>query len=158
MAVAVAATAGCVVETNDPAPPPVVTEPARLTVRWTVDEAVDPNLCAMGRVASIDITVRAASGAVAGEFQAACTSFATTISSLYPGDYFAQAVLIDATGHDRTTTIDIRPFTVVGRSELVIDVDFPADSFLDSLERELLKQAHDGGRSAAPDSVPSETR
>jgi hypothetical protein len=157
-AIAVAATAaGCFVEANDPAPPPVIDPSARLTVRWTVDEAVDPNLCVMGRAAAIDITVNAPSGQLAGEFQGACTSFATTISQLYPGNYGGQAVLIDSAGRDRTTTIDIRPFTVVARSELVIDVDFPADSFLDSLDRELLKQLHDGGASPAG-AVHNETR
>ena len=131
------ASPGCIVEAGDTAPPPVVVvEPGRLTVRWMVDEAVDPNRCVLGRATSIDIAVSTATGRSAGEFQAPCTAFATTISSLYPGDYWADALLLDSAGRPRTTTIEISPFTVFERTELVIDVDFPADSFLDSLDRE----------------------
>ena len=150
---------GCVVEATDTAPPPIVVEPGRLTLRWTVDESVDPNLCVLGRAAAIDIGVSTRAGHAAGEFQAPCTAFATTISSLYPGNYFADAFLIDAAGRPRTTAVEIEPFNVIERSELVIDVDFPADSFLDSVTRDALPRP-DGD--AAPSSVrrapPAEDR
>ena len=152
--VASIASTGCIVETGDSAPPPVVVvEPGRLTVRWMVDEAVDPNRCVLGRAAAIDIAVSTIAGRTAGEFQAPCTAFATTISSLYPGDYVADALLLDSAGRPRTTSVEIRPFTVIERTDLVIDVDFPADSFLDSLEREVLGRAEDESARAASPSV-----
>jgi hypothetical protein len=143
------AAAGCVVEAVDSAPPPpvVVVEPGRLTVRWMVSERVDPNLCVLGRAAAIDISVSTTAGRFAGEFQAPCTAFATTISSLYPDTYVADALLIDSFGIARTTDIELRPFTVLDRSELIIDVDFPADSFLDGVARDAI------GQSSGPDAA-----
>jgi len=123
--------AGCIVDVGDSTPPPVIVEPGRLTVRWTVNENVDPNLCLLGRAAAIDILVSTSVGASAGEYQAPCGAFATSISSLYPGNYFADALLIDSVGRARTTNVQISPFTIFARTELVVDVDFPADSFLD---------------------------
>jgi len=144
---------GCFIETSDPAPPPVVVEPGRLTVRWMVTESKDPNLCVVARVAAIDVTVRTTSGQPAGEYQASCGTFATSISSLYPGSYVAEAVLIDSVGNPRTTTVELRPFSIVERTDLVIDVDFPADSFLDGLTREALPR--DAGASEATSVAPS---
>ena len=138
-----AASGGCIVETNETITPPVVVQPARLIVRWTVNESADPNLCALGRVAAIDIAVSTTSGHVSGEFQAPCTAFATTISTLHPGEYVADAVLVDAAGRPRTTVIAIHPFSLIERWDLVIDVDFPAHSFLDSFEREMIRLASD---------------
>src|SRR5689334_22523556 len=126
--------AGCVVESSAP-PPPVVVEPGRLTLRWTVAESVDPNLCVFWDVAAIDVAVSTTAGQSAGEFQAPCTAFTTSISSLYPGNYVADALLIDSVGRARTTHVPIRPFTVIERTELVLDLDFPRDSFLDGRER-----------------------
>jgi len=137
--------AGCTIEAGPSAPPPVVVvEPGRLTLRWTVSETVDPNLCVLGRAAAIEIAISTAAGVSAGEFQAPCAAFATTVSSLYPGNYWADAWLIDAVGRARTTVIEIRPFTILDRSELILDVDFPADSFLDGLERNATGRAGNG--------------
>jgi len=148
------ATAGCVVEAGDAAPPPVIVEPGRLTLRWMVSEAVDPNLCVLSRSAAIDIAVSTTARTLVGEFQAPCTAFATSISSLYPGTYEADALLIDTLGRARTTNVQILPFTVLDRTELIIDVDFPADSFLDGLERDAVGRAAgaatDHGVASAP--------
>jgi len=131
LAVAVGAN-GCIVEAADSAPP--IVEPGRLTVQWTVRESIDPNLCVFGRAAAIDIAVYTIDEQSAGEYQAPCTTFVTSISALYPGTYYADALLIDSTGRARTTVVPIRPFTLYARTELVIDVDFPADSFLEGLQ------------------------
>jgi hypothetical protein len=134
------------------APTPVV-EPTRLTILWTVDQSVDPNLCALGHVAAIDISVSTTGGDLIGEFQAPCLAFATTISTLSPGVYVAEAVLVDSIGKPRTTVIAIHPFALLERSELVIDVDFPADSFLDSFERETIRLVSDNGAKAESSSA-----
>jgi hypothetical protein len=126
------------------APTPIL-ERTRLTMRWTVDQSVDPNLCALGRVVAIDITVSTTAGELVGQFRAPCLAYATTIGALSPGDYVADAVLIDAAGKPRTTVIAIHPFAVLERSELVIDVDFPADSFLDSFDRETIRLVSESG-------------
>jgi hypothetical protein len=95
-----------------------------------VDEVTDPNVCIMGNAATFDVVLRTASGQFAGEFQASCTSFGTSISSLVPGDYTGSAMLLDSRGAPRTTSVYIQPFTIFENSNLVIDLDFPANSFL----------------------------
>jgi hypothetical protein len=145
---------GCTVEAGTSAPP-ILVEPGRLTVRWTVSGRVDPNLCVIGRAAAIDIAVSTLAGGFAGEFQAPCTAFATTISSLYPGDYVADALLIDPAGLARTTTVQISPFTILDRTELIVDVDFPADSFFDGITRDAIG----GAAGATPNGArPEESR
>ena len=122
---------GCFVEASNEPPPPLVTDrsPGRLTLRWSIDEVKDPNVCVMGQASDIDITVvSATSGTVLGEFQAPCSSFSTTVSSLLPGRYRATARLLDG-GEARTTAVPIDAFTIVENSNLIVDIDFPADSF-----------------------------
>jgi hypothetical protein len=101
-----------------------------LTLRWTVDEVNDPNVCIMGNAATLDVVLTTSDGQFVGEFAAACTSFATTISSLVADDYTGTAQLLDSGGRARTTVINLRPFTILENSNLIVDLDFPADSFL----------------------------
>jgi hypothetical protein len=135
---ALAAT-GCTFESSTdagPAPPPVGPPippgpaPGSLTLRWTVESQTDPNLCVLGNASALDVTLTTTGGAFAGEFQASCTSFGTTIAPLAPGSYYGSALLLDSSGRPRTTAISINAFTVIENSDLVIDLDFPANSFL----------------------------
>src|SRR5262245_58458916 len=82
-------------DAGPPPPPPVVPPPVAgsLTLQWTVDEVTDPNVCIMGNAATLDVVLTTAGGGFGGEFQAACTAFTTTISSLAPGDYAANTQL-----------------------------------------------------------------
>jgi hypothetical protein len=118
--------------TPTPIPPPIPPGPVpgSLTVRWTVQSQTDPNLCVLGRASTLDVILTTTGGQFAGEFQASCAAFATTISSLVPGGYYGSAQLLDSAGRERTTAISINPFTILENSNLVIDLDFPADSFL----------------------------
>jgi hypothetical protein len=127
----------------------------RLTMRWTVDQSVDPNLCTLGQVVAMEIRVSTTAGELVGEFRAPCTAFVATISALSPGDYVADAVLVDAAGEPRTTVIAIHPFAVLERSELVIDVDFPAESFLDSFDRETIRLVSESDAPPASNDRPS---
>lgn len=124
---------GCLVEsTTDagPAPAPSPSAPGTLTLQWTVDEITDPDACIMGNAPTLDVILTTTGGAFEGEFEAACTSFATSISSLAPGGYYGAARLLDSAGRPRTTTVAIQTFTILENSNLVIDLDFPAASFL----------------------------
>jgi hypothetical protein len=122
-----ASTVAC---TTEPGPDRgvVVVPTGTLIVDWTVDGTKDPAECRATGADAIDITVQTTSGAQVGEFQEACDSFATSID-LAADDYTADAVLIDAGGADRTTSVPINPFTIVGDDELTVPIDFPADSF-----------------------------
>ena len=89
----------------------------------------DPNVCIMGQASDIDIVVvTSSSGALIGEFQAPCSAFSTTVSTLLPGMYRATARLLDGS-EARTTAVPIDAFTIVENSNLIVDIDFPADSF-----------------------------
>jgi hypothetical protein len=115
-----------------PVPPPIPPGPVpgSLTLRWTVESRTDPNLCVLGNASTFDVILTTTAGQFAGEFQASCGAFATTIGSLAPGGYHASAQLLDAGGRPRTTVIAINSFAILENSDLVIDLDFPADSFL----------------------------
>jgi hypothetical protein len=115
-----------------PVPPPLPPGPApgSLTLQWTVEGRTDPNLCVLGNASTFDVILTTSAGQFVGEFQAACGAFATSVSSLAPGGYYGSAELLDASGRPRTTSIAINAFTIVENSDLVVDLDFPADSFL----------------------------
>jgi hypothetical protein len=122
---------GCFVEAgSDAPPPPPPPSVGQLTLRWTVDETVDGNVCIMGQAAAIDIVLTTTDEQPAGEYQAGCSDFSTNVSALPPGGYFGAAHLIDGAGRARTTTLQINPFSIVSGTRLVIDIDFPASSFL----------------------------
>lgn len=121
---------GCTV-TAEPIPTVVIvgTEPAAtLIVDWTIELRADPRDCALSGAASIEITVVADSGFDAGTFVQDCAAFSTSIP-LAPGTYAASAQLVDIAGVPRTTAVTLAPFTLFRNDQLVVPVDFPADSF-----------------------------
>jgi hypothetical protein len=128
---------GCFIEASTdapgragPPPPIVVVRGGSLTLRWTIDGQVNPGSCDIGGATVLHIRLMTTSGAFAGDFEADCAQFATKITSLAPDGYTGTAELQDAGGAPRTTSIQLDPFTIVSDSTLVIDVDFPPDSFL----------------------------
>jgi hypothetical protein len=131
-------TTGCIVETSGdpgtvPPPPPLpppVPAAGSLTLRWTVNQTTDPNSCVLGNASTLDVVLATSSGQFAGEYQASCGAFATTIPSLTPGNYTGTAQMLDAGGRARTTVINISAFTILENSTLVVDLSFPANSFL----------------------------
>ena len=96
--------------------PVVVAPPARHYVHERGDDV-------------IDVTVQTASGADMGKFQTDCGGFSTSID-LPAGSYVASAVLVDASGNDRTTPVDLNPFRIRGDDVRTTPIDFPAGSFL----------------------------
>lgn len=133
--VAMALAAGCTADVStSPAPPPPppagpVVGDGTLVLDWTINGTTDPNQCYQSSAAAIAVDVTDVSGAPAGTFQQACTTFATSIT-LAPGQYTANARLIDANGNPRTTAVPINPFTINGNDQLSIPIDFPSSSFL----------------------------
>lgn len=119
------APSGCFIE-SDTGPGPRAR--GTLVVDWTIDGLKDPAQCNQGDVGSIDIAVLTPDGSQLAEYEQDCAAFATSID-LVAGDYAVDAVLLDPSGQDRTTTVRLRPFTIYGGDQLVIPVDFPASSF-----------------------------
>jgi hypothetical protein len=118
---------GCTVQTSS-APPPRGIDDGTLALDWSISGSKDPSVCSQSGAAAIDIKVYEAAGGFVGEYQQACSAFATSIQ-LPAGSYTADAVLIDGAGRPRTTTINVNPFTIHGSDQLDIPVDFPPGSF-----------------------------
>ena len=128
-AIVAAGLPGCFVEAdNGPGPPPVTHDTGALVLDWSIDGTKNPDQCDQSDATTLDITVTTDTGAAVGEFQQSCRAFATTVE-LPPGDYRAEAVLIDSAGRDRTTPVQVGDFTINGNDELSVPVDFPASSF-----------------------------
>lgn len=101
---------------------------ATLTVAWTIDGRADRARCRQGDVDTADILIETASGRRVDEFQAPCNAFEASIG-LEVGTYFVSVVLVDPDGNDRTTAVDSDPVVLHYGDDVVVDVDFPADSF-----------------------------
>lgn len=97
-----------------------------LVVDWTIHGTKDPALCSLGAADSIDIVVDR--GDRQFEYTQDCRAFATSLD-LAPAHYSGLAVLLDASGADRTTEVDLGAFTIYGDDVLTIPIDFPASSF-----------------------------
>lgn len=106
----------------------IIVETGVLTLDWTVDGLADPAECVQGNAKNTDVVVTTLGGAFVGEYIESCSAFLIRIE-LDPGSYKATAVLLDPAGADRTTTVDVGAFTIFGRDELSLSIDFPADSF-----------------------------
>ena len=116
---------GCVIDSTHPD----LHGSATLDVAWTVDGTTDPAQCRQGGATQIDVIVETHSGRYVNDFTADCADFGMLID-LDPGQYQASALLLDDSGHDRTTEVQIDPFDLFEGDTLPVDIDFPADSFL----------------------------
>ncbi|HEV8547537.1 MAG TPA: hypothetical protein VGQ57_00895 [Polyangiaceae bacterium] len=126
IALAAVSLAACTASTDSGAV--VVNEDSVLTVDWTVDSTTDPVACADEGADSIDIVVETPGGAPVVEVSDVCEAGQSRIR-LAPGDYAGDAVLQDSAGHTITTAVDLGPIRLFGGDDLVVDVDFPRDSF-----------------------------
>jgi hypothetical protein len=49
---------------------------------------------------------------------------------LEPGSYYGDAVLEAADGHELTTAASLDDFTILGRDQLSVPIDFPQRAFI----------------------------
>lgn len=122
------ALSGCVAESTDSRPIVVGADTGFLIVDWSISGYQDPALCRQSDADVINIAVETSGGSFVGEFEDACEAFETSVE-LAPGDYFADALLLDPSGSARTTAVDLGFFEIFGNDELVVPIDFPPDSF-----------------------------
>ena len=109
---------------------PVVVVPAvsgTLTVTWTIEGFADPALCAPGD--AFELVLYDEFGDFYTEVEAPCESFFLSMD-LDEGLYFADATLVDFDDQPVTTTATLDDIDIFAEDELVIDLDFPAESFL----------------------------
>ena len=130
-ALAVVGLSGCFITTDtgpEPGPSPA---PRRgtLTVAWTVNNSRSPVACAQFGAKAFELVVRDRGGRPITTATAACTAFTITVP-LPPGNYEADATLIDARSRARTTTLPIRDIDIRPGPDLTIEIDFPSSSRL----------------------------
>jgi hypothetical protein len=102
----------------------------RVTLSWTIDGRTNPVDCARRFAPTLTVRLFFANGGFAGEYVAPCGAFATTID-VVPARYTAEVYLEDSARFERTTTIAVAPFVVMGRTNLEIPLDFPSRAFFD---------------------------
>ena len=93
-----------------------------LALAWTIEKTKDPTQCEQGHFKTVEVLVTAADGSAAGQFQRSCDSFAITIG-LEPGTYSADALLVDATFHDRNS-VHLATFEIRAGDHLSVPIDF----------------------------------
>jgi hypothetical protein len=127
LAAVVSCVSGCLVE-SAPEPAPIAGD-GLLTVDFTVDGTTDPSECDFQGAASVDVLVMTPSGAAYADVTGSCRAGVLTVA-LPPGNYSANAVLLDRSGYVITTPAQLGAFTVYGDDELIVYADFPPSSFL----------------------------
>jgi hypothetical protein len=116
---------GCFFGTSDGSPR---YREGTVVIDWTIDGSKDPALCDLSDAAFINIALSTSYGEFVGEFEQDCDYFATSID-LYADRYEGDAVLLSPSGRERTTPAFLGSFRLYGGDELLIPIDFPADSF-----------------------------
>jgi hypothetical protein len=128
--IGMAALSGCVVEADDRGRfSDSAIGGGEAVVDWTINGDKNPSECRQSDARSVVITVYSRGGRTLGDFEQDCEAFETAIP-LPPGDYTAEATLLDYDGYERTTSVAISPFSLYGDDTVVLDIDFPASSFL----------------------------
>ena len=124
------ASLGCSVGVSSEPPVVVATAPTgTLTVRWLVTGTASPPACSVYGASTLELVVYDTGGNEVAHANEPCSSFGLSLE-LPEGTYSAEATLIDSAGNSRTTTKPLQAIEVVAGTDLAIDLDFPASSFL----------------------------
>jgi hypothetical protein len=112
--------------------PPVVIVPAAtgsFTLRWSIDGTDDPSACSAYDATTLELVIYDESGTEVTTVDAPCETFSVSVP-LPEGTYSADATLVDDAGNSRTLTKPLQAIEVVAGTDIAIDLDFPAGSFL----------------------------
>jgi hypothetical protein len=121
---------GCTV-TTAPVPTAVIlaTETTgTLVVSWTIERRADRDACDGAAVTAVRIHLVTAAGTDAGTYEQDCRAFSTTVR-LDAATYAGSAILLDALGGARTSTMTLRSFTVLGGDVITTRIDFAIETF-----------------------------
>jgi len=105
-----------------------VSDPGWLLLDWSIAGDQHAERCDLSHSATVAVTVGAASGESQRVYQATCLAFNATIQ-LSPGDYTAEAVLLDGAGADLTAPVVLQPFEISSGLPLRIPLEFPGNAF-----------------------------
>jgi hypothetical protein len=112
------------VGTNDDAS----SEPGWLLLDWSIAGDNHAEQCDLSHSAAIAVTVGTANGEARRVHQATCMAFNATIQ-LTPGDYIADAVLLDGAGESLTAPVALQPFEISSGLARRVPLEFPLSAF-----------------------------
>ena len=99
-----------------------------LVVSWTIKGRDDRVACDTAAAIGVRIHLVTSAGADAGTYGQACTAFSTSVR-VGPESYAGTAVLVDALGRARTSTVALQSFTVIGGDVITTSIDFGIEIF-----------------------------
>jgi len=105
-----------------------VSDPGWLLIDWSIAGDQHAERCDVSHSAAVAVTVAAASGESQRVYQVTCLAFNATIQ-LAPGDYTAEAVLLDSAGTGLTAPVVLQPFEISSGLPLRVPLEFPASAF-----------------------------
>jgi len=103
-------------------------EPGWLVTDWTIAGQKDVAGCDLSHSATVALSVAAASTAAKDLHQHPCGSFNATVM-LTPGDYTAEAQLLDGAGTPLTVPVALEPFEISSGTPTRIPFAFPTSAF-----------------------------
>jgi hypothetical protein len=98
-----------------------------LSVDWTLDDTDDPRACDDYDAYDLELIIYDERGGVAARISPACDEFGVSID-LLDGVYSLDATLIDRSGRDVSTTLELEDIDVYAGEDTPISLDFPQDS------------------------------
>jgi hypothetical protein len=102
--------------------------PGWLLLDWSIAGDKHAEQCDLSHSATVAVTVATGSGETQRVYQTTCLAFNATIQ-LDPGDYRAEAVLLDSAGADVIAPVALQPFEISSGLPVRIPLEFPASSF-----------------------------
>jgi len=102
--------------------------PGWLLLDWSIAGDQHAEQCDLSHSATVALTVGAASGESQRVYQATCLAFNATIQ-LAPGDYTAEAVLLDGAGTGLTEPVVLQPFEISSGLPVRVPLEFPTAAF-----------------------------
>jgi len=100
-----------------------------LTVRWSLEGTKDPARCEQLGAAAVDLGIYDASHELDSRLVQPCVTFEVTVE-LAPGEYSAEATLVDEDGSAISATLTIEDLEVGADEATETSIDFSADAML----------------------------
>ncbi len=117
-----ASQSGCLVIASEP-----YVGRGSMTMSFTIDSSNHASECVYYGADQLEVTLFDAAGAPVITVDAPCEGHDLSVE-LDEGEYSAEATLIDLDGFPVSDTLVLDAFRVIDQTDLVIDLDFPADA------------------------------
>ena len=127
--VAATSLTGCMVEAGFDPGVVIVDQSSSITVDWTIDGRDGPFVCADFGVDAVDVEIYDGFGELVRATRTPCEFFSATMY-VPAGEFSVDATLVDAFDDALSTTATAPRLLVDRDADVLVDLDFPADSML----------------------------